>query len=226
MESISFQFNQIKWNASFLGEKVILLEAPKGISIDTIHTSSHIIEKVLGSELKDIVPAYDSIALFTSVGLEDLGNRLNSPSTKFTNSVKRPTHLKIPICYEFGLDLVEISDYSGLSENRIIDIHLAGTYRSLFVGFTPGFIYSDGLDSRLACPRKANPRTHIPAGSVGIGGAQTGIYSLDSPGGWNIIGRTPMTLFDIRRNPPMTIDVGTTFSFERISKDAFESWGE
>jgi len=205
---------------------VILLEAPKDISIDNIHGSVRIIEKALGEDLKDIVPAYDSIALFTSIGLGELSQQLNSTQPEATNFTSQSTHLKIPICYELGLDLTEISIHSGMSEESIIDVHLAGTYRSLFIGFTPGFIYADGLDARIACPRKANPRTNVIAGSVGIGGGQTGMYSLDSPGGWNIIGRTPMVLFDKRRNPPLAIEIGSTFSFERISKEAFESWGK
>ncbi|MEM7299186.1 MAG: carboxyltransferase domain-containing protein, partial [Bacteroidota bacterium] len=80
-------------------------------------------------------------------------------------------------------------------------------------------------DSRLACPRKSTPRAVVTAGSIGIGGAQTGIYSLDSPGGWHIIGRTPIKLFDISENPPMKVEIGTTFRFERITMKKFEVWG-
>ncbi len=132
--------------------------------------------------------------------------------------------IEIPICYEYELDLDPLGEYVKLSREEIIAIHLADTYRSLFIGFTPGFIYADGLDHRLYCPRKSNPRTSVPRGSIGIGGQQTGIYSLESPGGWNIIGRTPVKLFDFALNPPMKIKVGTSFRFKRITKKEFIEW--
>lgn len=203
---------------------MLLLEAPKDISIDVIHSSAKNIENILGQELLDIVPAYDSIAIFSDLEPSKLIQKLqNSKINKSEISIKSKI-LTIPICYELGLDLEHIGQHSKLSVDEIIEIHLARTYKSLFIGFTPGFIYADGLDQRLSCPRKDNPRTHIAAGSVGIGGKQTGIYSLESPGGWNIIGRTPMNLFKIDLDPPMKVEVGTTFKFERISKKEFESW--
>ena len=220
----SLQFNGVSWEISLLGEDVYLLQAPSDISIDSIHSTSHAIEKLLSKQLLDIVPAYDSIALFSKLSFDQIAKRLqNSKGIDSENSIQSKKQI-IPICYELGLDLKHIGTHAGLSIDAVIETHLKGTYRSLFIGFTPGFIYADGLDLSLACPRKANPRTHIEAGSIGIGGEQTGIYSLNSPGGWNIIGQTPMKLFDHSQHPPMKVEVGTTFSFKQISKEEFESW--
>lgn len=220
----SLQFNESSWAVSYLGEQVILLQGNEDILIEKIHQSSKAIEEVLGPDLLDLVPAYDSIALFTRLAIEEVITRLANPElASASTNTPAGIHL-LPICYEFGEDLQQISEHCGLVEEEIISLHLQGTYRSLFIGFTPGFIYADGLDPKLSCPRKSNPRTKVAAGSVGIGGAQTGIYSLDSPGGWNIIGRTPQKVFEVHKTPPMAIEVGNLFQFERITKEQFEQW--
>ena len=207
-----------------MGEKVLLLQSKGEVDIGVIHTFVRGIEGAMGNDLIDIVPAYDSIAIFTDRPLNWVAARLTSLSDSSSAVTLKEESVELPICYELGLDWDELISHCGLSKEDIIDIHLAGSYRSLFMGFTPGFIYADGLDVRLSCPRKENPRTSIEAGSVGIGGTQTGIYSLGSPGGWNIIGRTPIELFDINDNPPTRIEVGSRFSFRRISSKEFEEW--
>lgn len=218
------QFNGVSWTVRYLGEKVILLQGSEGIDINQVHASTHLIERALKNELNDIVPAYDSIALFSQLTISELASKLESVQGNKGNQVEKSDELIIPVCYELGSDLDELSDKIGLSKREIIDIHSSGSYQSLFIGFTPGFIYAGGLNPRLSCPRKSTPRTLVPAGSVGIGGAQTGIYSLDSPGGWHIIGRTPMRLFDIDEHPPMRVEIGTQFRFKRITKEEFELW--
>lgn len=224
-EHTSLQFNGLEWKVSTLAEKVILLEASLETDIGVIHDSTHFLEAVLGSRLSDIVPAYHSIALFSDLSQSQLLEILKDQKISGSDHDIEKEIIKIPICYEMGEDLAFISKHAGMDSESVIDLHLSGSYRSLFIGFTPGFIYADGLDPRLTCPRRSNPRTKIPAGSVGIGGSQTGIYSLDSPGGWNLLGRTPVTLFDVTKNPPMTVEVGTSFSFYRISTKEFEEWG-
>ncbi|WP_425389837.1 5-oxoprolinase subunit PxpB [Ekhidna sp.] len=223
-ESKSLQFNEVSWKASYLGEQVILLECPKDTPIEIIHRSVRIIEAELQNGLKDIVPAYHSIAIFGECSIEDLQERLSGKSSKATHEKQFRKTIKLPICYELGLDLDRVSKHTGLSVEDIIDMHLKGTYRSVFIGFTPGFIYADGLNPQIACPRLENPRQKIPNGSVGIAGNQTGIYSLASPGGWNIIGRTPKKIFDVSNDPPMLIDVGMSYKFFRITKEEFEAW--
>ena len=218
------QFNDISWRVSLLGEQVILLECSKDTSIEQIHESTYLIEEILKEELNDIVPAYHSIAIFTTLSIDELIHSLNGKKVSRKRKSVSDEIIDLPICYEAGLDLQRVATQNGLSIDQVIETHLKNTYRSLFIGFTPGFIYADGLDESLACPRLEKPRNRIPDGSVGIAGSQTGIYSLSSPGGWNIIGRTPVKIFNSKRKPPMLIDVGARYKFHRITKEEFESW--
>ena len=224
-ELSSLQFNKVSWDLFRLGEHCLLLQASATIQIEKIHESTRLIKTVLGDQLMDIVPSYNSIALFYSSEKGSIIERLASAKTKTSKASTTTKKLEIPICYELGLDLEEVATQSALTREEVINIHLNGVYRAILIGFTPGFIYMDGLDARLACPRKANPRKYIEFGSIGIGGEQTGIYSLASPGGWNIIGRTPLHLFDSGRKPPMSLEVGFEVSYRRITKKEFESWG-
>ncbi|NEV94176.1 5-oxoprolinase subunit PxpB [Psychroflexus sp. YR1-1] len=132
---------------------------------------------------------------------------------------------KIPVCYEedFGWDLQSLSEELELSKSEIIRRHTKPVYTVYFIGFLPGFPYLGGLDQRLYHRRKSQPRTQIPAGSVGIADKQTGIYPSDSPGGWQIIGRSPVTLFDPDHKTQMCyLKAGDKIQFEAISKEKFE----
>ena len=117
-----------------------------------------------------------------------------------------------------GPDLDFVSRHCGLTQAEVIALHSAGEYPVYMMGFTPGFPYLGGMDRRLACPRLETPRTRIPAGSVGIAGEQTGIYPLESPGGWRIIGRTPLRLFDLQREPPCLLAPGDMVRFVSIER--------
>lgn len=131
--------------------------------------------------------------------------------------------VEIPICAdaEFALDLEEIARHIGLSQAEIIRIYTGASYSVRCVGFTPGFAYLSGLPARLIMPRRASPRTKVPAGSVAIGGPQTGIYPVASPGGWNVIGRTPLQFFDPQRDPPSLLRTGDRVRFRAITLDEF-----
>ena len=133
--------------------------------------------------------------------------------------------IEIPVCYEgdFAPDLDEVARHAGLTADEAIALHTAATCVVHMIGFTPGFPYLAGLDPRLATSRRAEPRTRVPAGSVGIGGEQTGIYPMATPGGWNIIGRTPLALFDPRREPAALLRVGDRVRFVAISREQFDS---
>ncbi len=220
----SLRFNNTSWEIFQLGEKCILLQAPN-IQIEKIHESTRLIKTVLGNLITDIVPSYNSIALFYSTEKSSLIEKLETTKVTAEKKSKKIQRLEIPICYELGLDLADVAVHAGIGKEEVIKTHLSGVYRAILIGFTPGFIYMDGLDEQLACPRKENPRKFIEPGSVGIGGEQTGIYSLASPGGWNIIGRTPMPLFDPKQQPPMSIEVGSEVSYVRMSIKEFEAWG-
>lgn len=134
-------------------------------------------------------------------------------------------HISIPVCYggEYGPDLEEVAHYKGLQVEDVIRIHSETTYFVYMLGFTPGFPYLGGLSKELETPRKETPRLQISPGSVGIGGNQTGIYPLETPGGWNIIGRTPITLFNPKEEIPTYIQSGMYLRFIPITKEEYVS---
>jgi inhibitor of KinA len=136
--------------------------------------------------------------------------------------------IEIPVCYdvEFGLDLDEVAHHCHLNAAEVIARHSAADYRVNFLGFTPGFPFLSGLPLELAMPRRAVPRKKIPAGSVAIGGGQTGIYPSQSPGGWHVIGRTPRRLFRIEEDPPALLRAGDRVRFRAITRTEFENWKE
>lgn len=133
--------------------------------------------------------------------------------------------IEIPVYYGgfYGPDLDELALKTKLAVSEIIHIHSTTLYRVYMIGFVPGFAYLGGLDERLYCARKAVPRAHIPAGSVGIGGQQTGIYPLATPGGWQIIGATPLTLFDAYKPTPSLLQAGDVVKFKPITQQQFET---
>ena len=133
--------------------------------------------------------------------------------------------VEIPVCYdrEFGLDLEEVARRSNLTTDEATTLHASAEYRVCCLGFTPGFPFMSGLDARLATPRRATPRSEVPAGSVAIGGSQTGVYPLRSPGGWNVIGRTPLRMFDVKRDPPALLSAGDRVRFRPITSQEFET---
>jgi inhibitor of KinA len=133
--------------------------------------------------------------------------------------------IEIPVCYEreFAPDLDDVARVAGLAAAEVIHRHSNAAYRVSCVGFIAGFPFLSGLPSELATPRRPAPRKEVPAGSVGIGGAQTGIYPRCSPGGWNLIGRTPLCLFDVHHDPPTIVKAGDRVRFRQISREEFDS---
>jgi inhibitor of KinA len=131
--------------------------------------------------------------------------------------------VQIPVCYggDFGMDLPFVAEKAGISAQEVIELHSATRYLVHFLGFSPGFGYLGGLPKQLECPRLESPRTTVRAGSVGIAGAQTGVYPVDSPGGWRIIGRTPLRMFDPLAGRPTRLEPGDTVQFLPIDSEAF-----
>jgi KipI family sensor histidine kinase inhibitor len=187
----------------------------------------------------ELAPAYTTIGVFfdpariESTDLDHspfdvlearIQNVLNASAFKKETEIAAPV-IEIPVCYdpELGPDLGDVAQTTGLAEAEIIRRHVSGGYRVACVGFIAGFPFLSGLPPELATPRRASPRKEIPAGSVGIGGAQTGIYPRKSPGGWNLIGRTPLHLFDVQHEPPATLRAGDHVRFREISREEFDS---
>jgi inhibitor of KinA len=192
----------------------------------------------------ELAPAYTSVAVFfdpaavlKSSGaaegvFDELATRIRSAISSASLRRRRrtagsaPRLIEIPVCYEgeFGFDLGRVAEHTKLSAREIVDLHSAVEYRVACIGFVPGFTFLAGLPKNLATPRRDVPRKEIPRGSVGIGGAQTGIYPLCSPGGWNLIGRTPLKLFDPVKNPPTLLCPGDRVRFRAITREEFESF--
>ena len=191
----------------------------------------------------ELAPAYTSVAVFfdpvavlASNGaanevFDELARRIRSaiaPASKRHRLRKARSAsrlIEIPVCYdaEFGLDLARVAEHAKLSEREVVELHSSSEYRVACIGFVPGFTFLAGLPKNLATPRRDVPRKEIPRGSVGIGGAQTGIYPLRSPGGWNLIGRTPLKLFDPVKNPPTLLCPGDRVRFRVVTREQFES---
>lgn len=176
----------------------------------------------------NIHPAYSSL-LITFDPLRATFQEIESSVRNFlidttTEPPDPPRRIEIPVCYDeaFGPDLSDVASLNGLSTEEVIRIHLSGEYYVSFIGFTPGFGYLGGMSPRIAAPRLATPRRRVPAGSVAIGGNQTGIYPTATPGGWRIIGRTPLRLFVPDRDPPSLLALGGEVRFRRISRAEFD----
>lgn len=184
-------------------------------------------EQQFPEQLIQVIPAYQSLTLcylpskisYQSL-ISQLEHLLEEPD-RSDNTVSQK--IVIPVCYakEFAPDLQSLSQITKLSEQEIIRKHTEGEYLVHMLGFSPGFLYLGGLPCELTCPRKATPDLRVPAGSVGIGGAQTGIYPQNSPGGWQIIGRTPISLFDVKQQQPCIAQPLDTVIFEAISVSEF-----
>lgn len=212
------------------GEKAILIEWPAAISeliLDDILIFKSKIIAQKKSCIIDIIVGYHSLTVvfnFHFINYTDELSILKSIYNSDIKSAKKVRHLwEIPVCYddEFGLDLEEISMKKNLSKEAIIQLHSQPIYSVFFIGFLPGFLYLGGLDSQLFMDRKSNPRLQIDQGSLGIGGKQTGIYPLNSPGGWNIIGKSPLLFFDAKREKPCFAISKDFIKFIPISKEEF-----
>jgi KipI family sensor histidine kinase inhibitor len=222
----------------FLGDCALLLrlgERIDGALNARVHAVAQALRDAALPGVRDIVPAYASIAVHydPAAWLDPAG--ADTPSQRaaqlcdfvencnISAAGKNLPAVEIPICYggPFGPDLAEIAAHAQLDVDTVIALHTAGAYRVAMLGFAPGFPYLLGLDPKLHTPRRAHPRTRVPAGSVGIGGAQTGIYPRELPGGWQIIGRTPLLLFDPARDSPALLAPGQRVRFRAVDADEY-----
>jgi inhibitor of KinA len=212
----------------------IIFDEPIGEKLSTkIIQLAEQLKKSVGDRLSNIIPGYQSLTLcapqpaaFIDKEIVEIIDRtLRKPLTPLTY---KPKSIKIPVCYEdrFAPDLANLATYTGLSKDAVIKFHTAETYLVHMLGFLPGFLYLGGLNSQLACPRKTTPALNIAAGSVGIGGNQTGIYPVGSPGGWHIIGRTPLRLFNPESSQPFIAKPLDKVRFKSISSAQYDSLHE
>ncbi len=175
--------------------------------------------------ITDLVPAYCSLMICYDPAVilwNSLYERVVSLLGRETDAEEKTYRtFEIPVLYG-GPDTARVTEHTGLSEEELIRLHSGTEYLVHMIGFLPGFPYLGGLDERLAVPRLQEPRLSIPAGSVGIGGSQTGIYPLSSPGGWNIIGSTPVRLYDPRQAEPVLLRTGDRIRFAAVTEEEYE----
>ncbi len=187
----------------------------------------------------EVVPAYATVTVFydpllaVQAGAPE-NNLFDWLSVQVAERLKNPPKLEkskgrtveVPVCYEgdFGPDLGLVAKQARLTPAEVIKIHGKPEYLVYLVGFAPGFPYLGGLPKQLETPRHAKPRMVVPPGSVGIGGKQTGIYPAATPGGWNLIGRTPLRLFRPAEDPPVLLRAGDRVKFRAISREEFAKW--
>jgi inhibitor of KinA len=216
-----------------MGDGALLVEVG-----DTIHDEINskvrrlfiALKERLPGLLLDAVPAYASLLLIfdplkTSASqLQNAIDRLFHGLDDF--DIPAPTIFEIPVVYgeEYGPDLKWVSRYHGISVEEVIHLHTETVYRVFMIGFSPGFPYLGELPEALETPRKETPRTAVPKGSVGLAQKQTGIYPSPSPGGWQIIGRTPLELFNPSKEPPALLQMGDRVRFRRIDEAEMDRW--
>jgi inhibitor of KinA len=183
--------------------------------------------------VRDVVPTFKSVAVYfdplkTDIDgltrcLGDLGDEArNATGTARTGG----PIVRVPVCYggEYGPDLAEVARFAGTNVAQVIALHAGQTYRVFMLGFLPGFAYMASVHPRIAAPRRESPRLRVPTGSVGIAGQQTGIYPSDSPGGWCLIGRTPLRPYDPGRAAPFLFKAGDRVQFDPIGPEQYETW--
>lgn len=223
-----------------LGDSGIVVKLGKEIEVNT-HKKVQELSRFLDHNplpgMIEYVPAFTSVTIYydcleVSLHIENEGL---SPFNKMKNMVEHalgqmkeneeyePEVVEIPVCYggEFGPDLNHVAAYNGLTPEEVVRIHSNGEYLTYMLGFAPGFPYLGGLSEEIATPRRESPRLKIPAGTVGIAGSQTGVYPIETPGGWQLIGRTPLQLFKPNQSPPTLLRAGNIIHFKPIAIEEY-----
>ena len=223
-------------NVRFLpcGDQAVTVEW--GSTIDEhinrqVHAFARKVEALSHPAITEVVPTYRSATVHYRpevLSYEELKHLLAPLAQGSAEEAEELPVVEIPVCYggEYGPDLLEVAQHCSLTPEEVIARHTAPTYWIYMLGFTPGFPYLGGMDPSIAAPRRKEPRIHIPAGSVGIAGEQTGVYPIVSPGGWQLIGRTPLRLFDPQKEQPILLSAGAGIRFVPIDEETFRKMEE
>ena len=227
-----------------LGDNAIIIEL--GVDIKSeIHDKVQLVTSILDSLQEEwmieYIPAFTTVTIFydpVKVSVLSAGRLLPydwacselKQLLKGTHSGRfsPPRVIEIPVCYgvDFGPDLQFVAEHNGLTTEEVIHIHSSGDYLVYMIGFSPGFPYIGGMSERIATPRRESPRMKIPPRTVGIAGKQTGIYPIGTPGGWQLIGRTPLALFRPSDKVPSLLKAGDKIKFKPISLEEYTKWEE
>lgn len=193
-----------------------------------IRTFAFLLEQEELEGVVEWVPTYTAISIYYDPKVfryNEMVEQLQKIHQRLGEINLPPSRLvEIPVLYggDGGPDLAYVAEYHNISTDEVISLHTSRSYLVYMLGFTPGFPYLGGMSEELATPRLTNPRSKIPGGSVGIGGSQTGIYSIDAPGGWQIIGHTPVPLYDITKEEPVFLRAGDYLQFIVINEDEYQ----
>ncbi|MDA1477827.1 5-oxoprolinase subunit PxpB [Bacillus changyiensis] len=227
-----------------LGDSALIIKFGTDINEQTHRITSALTKQIESAPfpgLIECVPAFTSVTVFYDpLEVSRNSSKGVSPFEKVKGIIKNTLYrltieeeidrrtVEIPVCYggEFGPDLEEVAQINNLTTEEVINIHTAGEYLVYMLGFAPGFPYLGGMSEKIAAPRRSSPRTSIPAGSVGIAGMQTGVYPLSTPGGWQLIGHTPLELFRPCEEPPSLLRAGDMVKFVRVTKAEYDKLKE
>ncbi|QTD39694.1 5-oxoprolinase subunit PxpB [Sporosarcina sp. Te-1] len=218
-----------------LGDQAVVIEVARDISIeaqDKVLAVSARLEERSPDWMVELVPAYTSVTVFYRLNAfvegnpyEEVCKRIQQllASVQADRSSSRKT-VRVPVLYggEWGQDLPFVAEHNGLTLEEVISIHSSGEYLVHMIGFAPGFPFIGGMSEKIAAPRRKTPRLRIPARTVGIAGKQTGVYPIETPGGWQLIGRTPLELFLPEQDPPSLLAAGDRIEFYPISQKEYD----
>lgn len=226
--------SKLKAKISQVSETAALVEFGRKISEDInkkVRTFCTYLDEKPFYGMVEYVPAFTSVSVIynpldmnSEAPYEVVKAILDNIISKLDFSLGDEEHIvEIPVCYggEFGQDIEHVAKINNITVDEVIKIHSEGEYLVYMIGFAPGFPYLGGMSEKIAAPRRESPRTAIPAGSVGIAGMQTGVYPIETPGGWQLIGKTPIKLFDLKRNSKSLLKAGDIVKFYPISYEEY-----
>lgn len=226
--------NKFKAEISQISETSALVEFGKVISEEInkkVRTFCAYLDEYPFKGMIEYVPAFTSVSIIynpldvnSESPYEVVKDILDKIISKLNfSSMDEENIVQIPVCYdgEFGQDIEHVAKINNITVDEVIKIHSQGKYLVYMIGFAPGFPYLGGMSEKISAPRRESPRTAIPAGSVGIAGMQTGVYPIETPGGWQLIGRTPLKMFDLNRNPKSLLKAGDVAKFYPISYEEY-----
>lgn len=216
-----------------MGDRSLLVELADKISLEVnqrVRLLSYSLSSREYNGIVELLPSYTSLLIvfdplrISFSVLRTIVTRLFDNPSQIR--MPEPKTVKIPVVYggEFGPDLDWVADFHKLTASDVVRYHSATTYHVYMIGFTPGYPYMGEVPPEIVTPRRDTPRTHVPRGSVGIAQKQTGIYPVESPGGWQIIGCTPLMLFEPQAKTPTLLEAGDEVTFYPIEKEVFETW--
>jgi inhibitor of KinA len=221
------------WKIVPAGDSALIVEFDERIDVEINARAIALADAIQAagpSGVRDVVPTYRTVAIYFDplrTGYEALLERIKREIGQPPSAALRARPpVRIPVCYggEHGPDLGDVAAFGRVSEAQAIRLHTSATYRVFMLGFVAGFAYMGSVDERIAMPRRSTPRLRVPIGSVGVAGVQTGVYPAETPGGWRLVGRTPLKPFEAARAEPFLLKAGDAVQFYAIEREEYDRW--